>query len=166
MEQQYLTPERKAYYLRDFNENVLTEAHEFWKLGSASTALLTALNAKPTIQTLYSRYYPESSKRSFDKDSYLTLAYAKELELPLFRDVLPALLQAYKSQDYVGLYYYHQPPKDNANYRDGESNFKMGCITDPDYFRINHVCIYFDHWQDDQHASFWSDLKERLLALS
>ena len=90
----------------------------------------------------------------------------KKIELSLFRNTLPDLLNTYNNRRESKISYYFLPPKKNDNYREEEIIFNLGCLCNPDYFKINHVHISFDHWSTTKHQEFWENLKIKLIELS
>lgn len=163
MDNIYLSASTKASYQRDFIENVLSETHEGWKLSSFIVDHLVELNKSNDVQPLYSKF-PDNSLSLSRNESYLEIAYAENVELKLFRETLPTLLIKHNDNGSKLNYLFHEP-RDNANYRDGARNFKMGCLTNPDYFRINHVRISFYNDYKENHVRFWDDLKNSLIAI-
>ena len=159
----YLTAERKAAYMTDFHENVLTETHETWKACATIIPTLVELNNNTRLQTLFSKF-PDSPRPSAQTKSYLWLAYFEKVELKLFRDVLPWLTCVFANTDDSKLYY-HYLPGEEIRETEANTRFKLGCLADPDYFRVNHVRINFEHWQHNRHIDFWQQLKTGLLAL-
>ena len=55
MSEKRLTPALKAYYMQDFNDNVLTCTDEFWKIDDRLKNLLIKINKNKNVQTLFSR---------------------------------------------------------------------------------------------------------------
>jgi hypothetical protein len=95
MEEIYLSEKLKAEYLRDFNELVLSETHESWKIHPKIKDHLIKLNQCSNFQTLCSAY-PEKPQTNSDL-SYLKIAYSKIVELELLRSTIPSLLIMHNS---------------------------------------------------------------------
>lgn len=158
----YLTPELKDYYMRDFENNILTIRHELWKLDDGLINILIEINKNKNIQTLYSKWW-SNSFTSMTSESYLTFCYTKQIELNLFRFVIPELLirQNNINKSMVSYCFYY--PKPNANYHENEpTEIDLLCITDPNYFNINTIQITLSSGYRDAHEKFWMDLNEKL----
>jgi hypothetical protein len=162
MEEIYLSEKLKAEYLRDFNEFVLSETHESWKIHPKIKDHLIKLNQCSNFQTLYSAY-PERSQTS--SVSYLKIAYSKIVELELLRSTIPYFLIMHNSDRNSKFNYRFYQNKDNANYREGPRNFKMGCLTDSQYFKVNHLRMEFKNFDIQAHDGFWANLTNTLIEL-
>jgi len=159
----YLTPELKEYYMKDFNENVLTCQHESWRLDAAVADLLIQINDNSHIQSLYSKCCGRPVFTSDGNESYLEFAYSKEFEAKIIED-FQGILAKYVSQKYQKCTLELSAPKENSNWRfnDVESPIKMACLTDKNYFMINHFEITFQGSTPDKHLQFWDDLVQTL----
>ena len=162
----YLTPELNEYYKNDFTNNVLTEKRDSWKLSPKIVDYLVQLNDSEKLKPLYSMY--PDDKHSVEKDvSYLKFAYVKEIEQKLFKLIIPVLMVKLNESKYpdTGLFrYVFYYPKYNKQ-AEGESKFKMGCLTNTEYFRVNH--FYFEYKSESikTHNKFWKEVTEYLTAL-
>ena len=156
MDEIYLDSKSKDYYYLDFNENVLTETNEFWKLSENVKHHLIELNNCIKIQPLYSKF-PDNVNSLSNNESYRQLAYTKDIELFLFREILPYFISKYNTPFESKFCYLFLEPKHNINYNI-ESKFKMGCMLNPDYFRINHLYLVYENQNIEKHVEFWKDI--------
>lgn len=165
MEEIYLDEKLKGYYLKDFNENVLMETHTFWKLSEHVKPYLISLNSIRTIQPLYSKF-PDNPNSLSNNESYLTIAYSKDIELTLFREILPFLIVKFNDfKEEMKFYYTFSEAKDNCNYSPEKTKFLLGCICNPDYFRINQILLTFESYDNKKHTEFWNDLTDKFLEI-
>lgn len=159
----YLTPERKAYYMQDF-EKLLTYEADFWKLDDGLKEILERINTNPRIQTLYSqRYYP--GKTVNPDRSYLRFTYAREVEQTLFKQLIPELVERFVTSFDTWCYYGFSYPKDNGVYDPEQSTEAPGCLSNPDYFRINQIDLHLESASLSEHLVFWESLAEKLSTL-
>lgn len=157
----YLTPELKEFYKKDFINNVLPEMNEFWGVPDSINEYLIQLNESIKIQPLYS-CFPDNPNK---KNGYLKFAYIQEVEQIINDRVIPELTVALKDIKYGKFEAEFCMPRDNGNYRDGESNFKMSCITNPNHFRINHFDFKFVGYGRTIQSTFWQEMTKLLIAL-
>jgi len=162
MQNIYLTEESKKYYRNDFMENVISETNQFWKLNETLKTHIIELNKCLKIQPLYSKF-PENDNSKSNYESYFKFAYNEEIELFLFRKVLPYFISEYNIPFESKFYYLFFEPTHNANFKK-QSNFKMGCIVNPDYFRINHLHLVYENHNHDKHIEFWDDMMNKFKA--
>ncbi len=164
MEEIYLTPELKSYYINDFN-SVITLSTDFWGIDNGLKDVLININKSSAIQTLYSKKH-DFHKTSFEYESYLIIAYKKEVELELFRFVIPEFLILFNTNEYQKFSYSFELPVLNSNYRNGESHFNIGCINNEKYFFVNN--IKFELISDNEiiHNTFWKHLETKLFILN
>lgn len=155
----YLTPVSKAYYQKNLEENVLTLQDTYWKFDEELRELITHINQHPCLQTLYSRSYsPERSGLDLNPLSYLKIAFTPEMRLPLGK----ALVEVYDAlnRPVSPVEVNEEPPQANLNYRPDKKG-GMGCLDNPDYFRIWHFYISIRSEEKEVHQKFWSLLGER-----
>ncbi len=164
-ENMYLDKTLKTKYYNDFIENVLTETDTFWKINQSIRNHLINLNECKNIQPLYSKF-PDNKNSFSNDDSLLTIAYTREIELVIFKDVLPLIGAKYFTDKQAKFAYYFDEDGDNANYSEDPTKFKMGCISDPDYFRINKIRIMYSNWDRDAHEKYWQYITEKFMELS
>lgn len=162
-ENKYLTRELKNYYMSDFAILLSFKGSDFWDIDEGLEELLIQINKNIDFQTLYSKKFeikPDSF--SIECDSYLDLAYSKKAQehlLSLLNDVIISS-NCNNSQIWIE----NHPPCDNANYRK-ESNFDIGCIKNPDYFRINHIRIKIESANIECHNLFWQNMESKFTEL-
>ena len=163
----YLSEELKEYYMKDFNEKVLTCDDDFWDLDEGLKELLININANPRVQTLYSKYLGNNFG---SRKSYLEFAYSKEIEQKLLVN-LQELTNKYTSNEEDDNYaedetckYKLCSPKENAN-ADGDNSMsviKLASAIDPNYFMVNHIEVTLNSYSPKKHQQFWTDLTELL----
>lgn len=155
----YLTAESKAYYQKDLEENVLTLQEPYWKFDEELNELVHLINQHPGLQTLYSRgYSPQRSGLDLNPQSYLKIAFSPAMRLPLGKALLEVYTALNRQESPVDLN--EEPPQANLNYRPDKAG-GMGCLDDPDYFRIWHFSIAIRTENAELHTKFWSLLGER-----
>lgn len=152
MEEIYLNSDLKSYYHSDFVQNVLNEKDKSWGLNENIIKALTKINDNNSLQTLYSKF-PHGGFGSIP-ESYLTFAYKKEVELEIYRFCFPQLIFNFSQNDSERCYYHFFEPKDNILYSDEKSEIKLGCFSNPNYFRINHLRIVYEFQNRDRHLEF------------
>jgi len=165
----YLTPELKEYYSNDFIENVLPITNEFWRIHPKIVNSLISLNNNPKLQPLYSCYPDKPSQQT----GYFEFTYVEGIEKDILESVLPALDSLFnielrpdyipKSEEYFT--YEKRMPRENANYNGHESTYQIGCMINPDYFRVNTFKIVLEDGYSRQQDRLWQEITERLNAL-
>jgi hypothetical protein len=153
LQSRYLNKELKSYYLKDFQENVLT----FNGSQAISTKIIgvcNAINRSKVIQTLYSMYCElQPGKNSFCYTSYLDLAFFEEVKENL-ESTGNYFVQRFGSEFELILFC---PKFPNPNYNP-DSPTKMGCYIKEDYFNIFHFrFILRTLRRNGKHDSFWKD---------
>lgn len=164
MEDIYLTAESKKKYMDDFINSVLVfEKEETWKLDKGLSEILTRINRNPLVQTLYSRKDPFATVE-YLHESYLEFCYSKDVELEIFRKVIPSLSLDFIREAKSIFFYTFSFPKENPNIFGGISG--MGCLDDPEYFRINTIRLTLESPIRSMHDRLWSTLGNYLGTLS
>jgi hypothetical protein len=163
MEELYLTEQLKSYYMNDFNELSKLDA-EFWSINNELKNILININHNESIQTLYSKI-PDFSKPSLCSESYLEIAYVKEIELQLFRTIIPQFLILFNTDEYQKFSYSFFFPRSNANHT-GNNRFNIGCITNKNYFNINTIKFELVADENSIHNNFWKKLEMNLSVLN
>ncbi len=159
----YLAAVSKTYYQKDLEENVFTLQDAYWKFDEELRELITRINHHPGLQTLYSRSYsPERSGLDLNPLSYLKIAYTPEMRLPLGKALVEVYTTLNSQESPVELN--EEPPQSNLNYRPDKKG-GMGCLDDPDYFRIWHFSISIRSEEQEAHRQFWSLLWDRFSGL-
>ncbi len=146
----YLTPELKAYYQKDFTENVLPCKDKVWALHPSLIDLCQDINKNEHIQTIFSRKAPKG-----EEISYLYFV-ADEIGVKLLENLFDKLTDV---SDFV--LYTVNPPEEYKSGSDG--SIQMGCLVDTNYFNINVHC--FTLISDDKHEQkkFWRTIKKCLV---
>ncbi len=158
----YLTDELKTKYQEDFVFNVLENKIEFWRLDEGLGGILKEINKNKNIQTLYSKKWQPSSM-SATHDSYLKVCFKEEIELKIFRKLIPFLLARHNDKyNNSSFNYTYNLPSDNANHSEKPSRINLACIYDKDYFRINNIRFDFEGMTEVGHEKFWDDIKTQL----
>lgn len=157
----YLTKTRKKRYMDDFVNKVLPfNALKFWALDEGLPEILSNINSNNNIQTLYSKR-PSFDKTGRQNLSYLEFCYRKEIELSLFRDIIPSLFLDIDLNPEDRLYYlYHFPG--THSYCSSETSIGLGCIDDKKYFFINSIKINLESEIQSAHNHFWLNLEKKL----
>jgi hypothetical protein len=156
-EEQYLTDELKTYYMSDFRNLLSFKGSEFWDIDEGLETLLEKINDLTNFQSLYSKMFKlDVENFATEGISYLDLAYRKEA-----RDQLLQILNQVKDAtscngSQVSIFECHS--SDNANFR-SESKLQIGCINNPDYFRIKHFKITIKSLNIECHDLFWKNIK-------
>jgi hypothetical protein len=145
----YLTPELKAYYQKDFTENVLPCTDRNWKLHQDLVDLLIQTNKNDNIQTIYSK----KSDRS-DEPSYLYFSANKIGEKQLFE------LAIILTNEIKDSYFMVMPPNNKGF---GDKKVVMGCNTNKDFFNVKVFAFQVDSRNLKHHKLFWKLLSDKLI---
>lgn len=154
----YLTAERKAYYQNDLEEAVIPLLDDFWRFDEELHDLVHLINGHEGMQTIYSRAYsPNRSGLDLDPTSYLKIAFTKERRMELGQ----LLMQVYDAVngEHSPVSLSEEAPQENRNYTPG-SPIQIGCLLDPDYFRIWHFHLSVRSEDLTKHALFWQVLEQ------
>lgn len=154
MEDIFLTPHLKDYYMNDFN-NLLTIEDGFWALDNGFLKeKLIKINSNSLVQTLYSKY---GNQGPDDSVSYLEFAFCKTVEKKIFRSILPNILCKFNSigMELSNCIYQYSVPRDNGNYRPGSERRGMACQDGENYFRINTMKISMESYDINAKNKFW-----------
>jgi hypothetical protein len=161
----YLDKESKAYYMTDFNQNVLGCSDDSWKLDEGLEPMLKTINRNAKVQTLYSqKHYP--GKRDNTDENYIRFAFAQELEEKLLKDVVPRITSNYSLHlvNCVCSYQYIKA-SERFNHKKDHVTSSMGCRADKDYFRVNTIKISMTSYDYDRILKFWEDITSELSQL-
>jgi hypothetical protein len=146
----YLTPELKAYYMQDFNENVLNCQDDFWKLDDNLRDLFIKINKNKNVQTLYSRRMNTTT----DPNDVSMLYILYSAKTPLKR------LKAFQKEIFKSV------PSFRGGYRnvnaDLDMNIKMGCMNDKDYFKNGALMLTMKSQDLNEHKLFWDIIEKHL----
>ena len=162
MDDIYLTGSGKRKYMDDFINNVLPfNKMDFWKLDEGLPDILTGINSSKYIQTIYSK---RASFKNPEKQtlSYLEFCYTDNIELRVFREVIPSLFLEINLDPEAKLYYLFDWPRSNPNYSRGSKPIGLGCIDDEKYFFINTIKINLESKFNETHSGFWGRLEKTL----
>lgn len=160
MENIYLTAGSKEKYMHDFSNNVLLfNRDESWKLDPGLAEILTSVNRNSCIQTLYSKKDHFTSVE-YLHESYLEFCYSKDVELEIFRKVIPSLNLDFIREAKSIFFYTFSFPRENPNISMGLSG--MGCLDDPEYSRINTIRLTLESPIKLMHDKFWSTIGDYL----
>lgn len=149
----YLTAELKAYYQKDFVDHVLPSTDAYWNFDTELLELVNRINTHPELQTIYSRSFsPARSGLDLNPLSYLKIAYSPSMRLELGKALLAVYNELNAMESPVELQ--EEAPQTNLNYRPQQS-ISMGCLSNPEYFRIWHFSISLNTQNHAKHQQFW-----------
>lgn len=162
----YLNKELKEKYVKDFNENVLTNSDPEWKLDDNISGHLIQINLNPHIQTLY------SSGGASNRRSYIWFCFSKELKSPIEDFIIPQIKHEWEQELNKNPHWrargneaifesYLSEPEQKPEEEMGCS-YKMGCRTDPDFFNVYYFIWRFEEGNDLQHKWFWDTVSDKL----
>ena len=161
----YLTKIRKQKYLQDFANNVLPfNRIDIWKLDKGLESILIKINENDHIQSLYSK------KDAFNKpeirhESYIEFCYSSDVELILFRDIIPKMIFDFNKDFESKLYYDFYWPRQNSNFSKDIEPLGLGCVDDETYFFINTIRITLESDHKQIHQCFWKRIEETLSSI-
>jgi hypothetical protein len=157
----YLNAGLKQKYMDDFINRVLPfDGPEAWKLDSGLSEILASINKNSNIQTIYSKKDSFASP-GFLHESYLEFCYSAEIELKLFREVIPAFNYDFNKEFNSLFYYQFSYPRDNPNLKE-QSFAGLGCVDDEDYFRVNTIRLSLESPIRLNHENFWKRMGDSL----
>ena len=158
----YLTEEVKLRYMNDFINNVLSfNRNETWKLDEGLSDILSEINKNQYIQTLYSKKCL-SAVHGNESLSYLKFCYSQQIELKLFREVIPSIFYDLDVYEGTKFYYDFNDPHENPNYSKGSTPVGLGCLDDENYFHINTLSFNLESYSSEAHEIFWNVIRKRL----
>lgn len=155
IESKYLTPELKQYYLTDFENICNLSNEEFWDIDNGLDGLLKEMNSIKDIQTLYSKRASIGADFYIELVSYIELAFSMEIEMQLryILDSFKLIMSDLNIEVEITCYL----PRDNPNFNPSSIR-NIGCIRNPDYFRLNHFRIEHNSLDINNHDIFWIEL--------
>ncbi len=157
---QYLTDELKDYYSQDFQKLLDYNESDFWNIDEEIKEDLKLINSNSCIQTLYSKKFTHANDSiSTEPTSYLEITFKKGIESKLLT-VLTEIKNSLTSHFSV-VTLDEADPCDNANYK-ADSKISLGCVTNPDYFRVKHFRIEIESSEMMHHDLFWNFLGSKL----
>ena len=152
---QYLTPERKEMYMKDFNQNVLTCKDEYWRLDKGVEKTLIAINQFQDRQTIYSRLHTRNSNEQ--PLSYLMLSITKDFE-PKFNKIVHILKKKYK-EDFS---FVIEEPIQFLGDTENPLASHLSCNTNQEHFNTSVFSLQLYTKKIKTHKSFWLDLENLL----
>ena len=151
----YLTPELKEYYMKDFNNNVLKCEDEFWDLDEGLEDILIKINKSDKIQTLYSRRFTGDLGKNGDNDvSTLWILLSEEGDNGRFAEFIDECGSNIRLFEFM-----YCPPEYLVQNMDKTIN--IGCMQDGDYFNSGAIMIRMCGDMED-HNLFWSLVEKYL----
>lgn len=152
----YLTPELKAFYLKDFIENVIPCTDDYWALDNGIKEQLININKSQDIQTLYSK---KCVNLDIDEStSYIIIAITKDYE-PKLNRFIKAMKPKYKTFEC----FYSAANTDYAPDPWSPEVDKMSCMSNNKHFGIGHYVIQISSRKLLKHEEFWKDLEKYLV---
>jgi len=159
----FLTPDLKKYYMNDFTKNVLTCEDEFWGISKGIRDILISVNENPKVQSMYSH------KQTFNdwglKPSYIDFAFTQDIELTIFRDIIPYFQASYNTDDGNKFNYYYSYPKSDDDVKEKSGTNDLAACTDKDYWKINNIRFELKTKSKDIDNRFWLDIQAKLAGL-
>ena len=146
-----LTPELKAYYMADFEQNVLPCRDEFWKLDDGLADLLIRINKSNNIQTLYSR------RRIYANDKNCV----SSLWILVSKDVKNSTIKKFVKECNEKLVNFQCIPVEDI-VQNLKPEISMNCMTDSNYFNNGAVMISVKSPIQHNHELFWKLLEKHL----
>lgn len=146
-----LTPELKAYYMADFEQNVLPCKDEFWKLDNGLADLLIRINNSNNIQTLYSR------RRTYANDKN----YVSSLWILVSENVKNSTIRKFVDECNQKLADFQCVPVEDI-VQNLKPEIPMNCMTDSNYFNNGAVMISVKSPVQHNHEVFWKLLEKHL----
>ena len=152
---QFLTPERKEMYMKDFKENVLTCKDEYWQLDKGIEEILIAINQHQDRQTLYSRFYTSQSEDA--PLSYLLLSITSDYE-PILNKIVKELKQNYKKEFRFDV----ESPKRFLGDTSNPLASHLSCNANEEHFNTSVFSLQFYSNKVKKHKEFWLEIKKLL----
>jgi len=160
----YLTQEKKLDYMVDFNHLLTIDSHTRTDaiLDPEIREILIEINNNELIHTLSSAFMGNSNK------SIICFAYHLRIEQELKNNIIPNIIKcvetiAGRRSIYIGKCSrnYFLP---SGNLKCDPRNPKYGIryFDDKDYYRINHISIFFGANRNEQEANriFWNCVRK------
>ena len=148
----------------DFNTKVLTCTDDFWGISSGLKDILIAINENPKVQSLYS--HKETSDEWIPKPSYIVLAFTQDIELTIFREIIPYFQTCFNADNDCRFNYLYSYPivKDKVKETNGAND--LASLTDKEYWRINNIRFELTSNAKDINDKFWRDIQTKLSELT
>lgn len=164
MEDTFLNSDLKKYYMDDFTKNVLTCTDEFWEISQGLRDILTKINENSKIQSLYS--HQQTFNDWVMKPSYIDITFTQEIELTIFRDVIPCFQARYNIDNETRFNYYYSYPKIDKDVKEKNGSNDLACLTDQNYWKINSVRFELTTNSKETDDKFWQDIQTKLSGLT
>jgi hypothetical protein len=160
----YLDDRLKKKYMDDFISRVIPfDGSEAWKLDYGLADILLSVNKNSNIQSLYSKN-DSFANPGFLHESYLEFCYTPEVELKLFREVIPAFNYDFNKEFNSLFYYQFSYRRENPNLKEkGLSG--LGCVDDENYFMVNTIRLSLESPIKLNHENFWKRAGDSLSKL-
>jgi hypothetical protein len=159
----FLSPDLKKYYMDDFTKNVLTCTDEFWGISNDIKDILIKVNENQKVQSIYSH------KQTFNdwgmKPSYIDIAFTQDIELTIFRDIIPYFQACYNTDDHNKFNYYYSYPKSDEDVKEKNGTNDLASRTDKDYWKINNIRFELTTNSKDVDDKFWQDIQAKFAGL-
>jgi hypothetical protein len=146
----FLTPKLKAYYMQDFNDNVLSCTDDFWKIDDNLRELLININKNQNVQTLYSRR--RNSTQDTNEVSFLWVLHSKTANQKTMLALRNELFE--KIHSFRGGF---KPVNINL-----DMGVKMNCMNDKNYFKNGALMLTMSSKDINQHNLFWDILEKHI----
>ena len=159
----YLTKNSKKYYADALNE-VEKFDDIYWGLDLHSKPFIEEINKNLMIQTIYSTFAKRSN--GMDLQSYLTISFSHEVELLIYRAILPDIIYYFnnKGNQYSTCHYSYNKPTIYKHLIGKDVELK--CRDDANYFNIHNIRISLNGGNLELHQEFWQNLSNSFKKLS
>lgn len=149
----YLTEITKSKYMADFQKLLNLKNSEFWDLDDGVEDTLVRINENPCFQTLYSKKYKcDPNSWNLGGESYLYITSNQDSWVRLY-DILNEIVNCATCLK-CPIELVECDPDDNPNFKP-DSFINIGCIRNPDHFKIKHFIIGLNSPDMYCHEKFW-----------
>lgn len=156
----YLTDETKSKYMSDFQKLLNLTNSEFWDIDDELKEILIRINKNPNYQTLYSKKYKSNPDIwNLGGESYLEITSKKASWSQLSHTLNDFTSCSNLSKSLIELV--ECDPHENANFN-SDSPIDIGCIKDPDYFKIKYFRISLESSDNNFHEIFWECIGRKI----
>jgi len=149
----YLTDEKKRTYMSDFEKLLSLANSNFWDIDTGIKETMIQINNNPVYQTLYSKKFePHPDSWNLGGVSYLEIAAKQGSWTDLFNILqeIKSCVTCLNSTAEIN----ECEPHDNYNLNI-DSSVDIGCIKDPDYFRVKYFRLSIESSDLNCHNKFW-----------
>lgn len=153
----YLTDSLKSYYMFDLKKLFSMKDSNLQSIDDGLEYILNEINMHHNFQTLYSKKFKTNPELFIiEGKSYLELAFTKNSE-NLLLGLLNQIKEANKcNESQINIIQYE--PSGNPNYQVNPL-IEIGCINNPDYFRIKRIKIEIESLKMNCHDLFWENIQ-------